>query len=221
MAYYPENLPPIADTPCPALDFYGLPLGFYCGLDLGQARDYSAIIVNEKRVSQDGLAFHAIRYAHRFRLGTNYLDVAREVANLLEGLPQRPEKPELWSDVTGVGRPVSDLLREQGLTPWNVNLTAGANWSLNGNKTISLPKAIMASTLNVALQNGDIGFAGDLPWLEIITRELGTYRVTTTAAGVDSFNSRTEADHDDFVIALGLAVFGASRNFKGSRTVLL
>lgn len=213
--------PPIPDTPCPALDLYGLPVGFYIGLDLGQARDHSAIIVNEKRVSQDGAAFHAIRWAHRFRLGTNYLDVAREVADLLGRLPQRPEPPALWADNTGVGRPVSDLLREQGLTPWNVNLTAGANWSISGARTISLPKAIMASTLNVALQNGDIGFAADLPWLEIITRELGTYRVTQTASGVDSFNSRTEADHDDFVVALGLAVFGASRNFQPFRTVML
>jgi hypothetical protein len=212
---------PIADVPCPALEFYGLPAGFYVGLDLGQARDYSAIIVNEKRVAQDGTAFHAIRWAHRFRLGTNYLDVAREVADLMGRLPLRPEPPALWADNTGVGRPVSDLLREQGLTPWNVNLTAGANWSISGPKTISLPKAIMASTLNVALQNGDIGFAGDLPWLAIITSELGSYRVTQTASGADSFNSRTESDHDDFVVALGLAVFGASRNFQSSRTVMI
>lgn len=218
----PWNVPPpIADVPCPALDYFGYPIGFFCGLDLGQARDYSAIIVNEKRVSKDGAVFHAVRYAHRFRLGTNYLDVAREVADLMGRLPQRPEQPELWADNTGVGRPVSDLLREQGLAPWNVNLTAGANWSIGGPRTISLPKAIMASTLNVALQNGDIGFAADLPLLEIITRELGTYRVTQTASGVDSFNSRTEADHDDFVVALGLSVFGASRNFGSARTVML
>ena len=99
------DLPPITDIPCPALDYYGLPVGFYCGLDLGQARDYSAIIVNEKRVSQDGMAFHTIRYAHRFRLGTNYLDVAREVSDLMGRLPQRPEQPELWADIpASVGR---------------------------------------------------------------------------------------------------------------------
>ena len=217
-----DAVPRMVDVPCPALNFWGHPTGFFVGLDLGQARDYSAIIVNEKRVARDGGIFHAIRFAHRFRLGTNYLDVAREVADLMDRLPERPEPPQVWADNTGVGRPVSDLLRDQGLRPWNVNLTAGANWSISGDRTISLPKSIMASTLNVALQNGEIGFAGDLPWLDQLTRELGTYRVTTTAAsGVDSFSARTEADHDDFVVSLGLAVFGASRNFGAARTVII
>ena len=215
-----DVIPRLVDIPCPALNFFGQPVGFHVGLDLGQARDFSAVVVNEKRVGQDGCVFHAFRYAHRFRLGTNYLIVAQEVANLMEKLPVRPEKPELWADNTGVGRPVSDLLRDQGLTPWNVNLTAGQNWSHSGYHSISLPKAIMASGLNVVLQNGEIGFAGDLPWLEQIVRELGAYRVTATSSGVDSFNSRTEADHDDFVVAIGISVFGAGRNWAGWRTVV-
>ena len=221
MSYTDDIIPKIIDIACPYLDYFGYATGFFVGLDLGQARDFSALVVNEKRVGKDGLVFSAIRYAHQFRLGTNYLHVAAAVADLMVRLPQRPEPPSLWCDTTGVGRPVSDLLRDQGLSPWNVTLTAGQNWSLGANKSISLPKAIMASMINVALQNGDIGFAGDMPWLEQLCRELGTYRVSKTSSGLDSFNAKSEADHDDLVIALGLSVFAASRNWGPNRTVVL
>jgi len=50
---------------------------------------------------------------------------------------------------------------------------------------------------------------------------LGTYRVTTTISCADAFGSRTEADHDDLVVALMLSVFGASKYWDPPRTVFL
>lgn len=189
---------------------FGNPVGFFIGLDLGMARDHSAIVVNEKRVSVwSEEPFHIIRWSHRFKLGTKYGDVAREVASIMAQLPERPDKPKLFADSTGVGRPVCDQLREAGLKPVDVTLTGGANWSwLEGR--VSLPKALLASTLNVGFQNNSIVMAGAMRWREQITRELEAFRVTRSDAGNDQFNARTEADHDDFVVALGLAVWGAS-----------
>ena len=69
--------------------------------------------------------------------------------------------------------------------------------------------------------DGTLRIAAGLPFRAQLERELGAFRVTTSAAGNDSFNSRTEADHDDLVIAMGLAVWGASRNIRPRRTVLL
>lgn len=211
----------MGDIPSPFMDAYGLPTGFFIGLDLGMRRDHSALIINEKRVMEDGGLLHAIRFAQRWKLGTEYYQVARETAEIISELPDRPEPPQLWADSTGVGGPVMAVLKDQGLSPFEVTLTAGANWSLNPVRRVSLPKSILASTLNVVLQNRMIAIAADLPFLDQLRRELGTFTVSKTAGGVDSFNSRTEADHDDMVVSLGLAVFAASRNWQTRRTAIL
>jgi hypothetical protein len=216
-----DDAPPIADVPNHYLDAFGQPVLFSVGLDLGLHRDYSALVVNEKRVSECGTVFHAIRFAHRFRLGTPYFQVARSVADLVAQLPERPEPAAVWMDRTGVGDGVVEMLQAEGISPWKVVLGAGQNWALNPGRRISLPKSIAVSELNVVLQNGAIGIAADLPFLDQLVRELGTYRVTTTASGADSFNSQTEADHDDLVVALMLSVFGASKYWGSPRTVFL
>src|SRR6185503_20854674 len=126
---------------------HGEATGFVVGLDLGQVRDHSAVVINEKRMlGWRDEPTHVIRFVHRFRLGVKYHDVAREVADLIAQLPRLPDPPMLYADSTGVGRPVCDLLREEGLTPFDVTLTAGANWSISG-RSISLPKSLLASTL--------------------------------------------------------------------------
>jgi hypothetical protein len=186
------------------------------------ARDFSAVVVNEKRVPfwTPDEPFHLMRYAHRFRIGTKYGDVAREVAAIMQQLPARPEKPQLYADSTGVGRPVCDLLRDNGLNPFDVTLTGGANWATNGNQ-ISLPKSVLASTLNVGFQTRSIIIAADLPWRDQLTRELEAFHVSRSDAGNDQFGSRTEADHDDLVIALGLAVWPATIGAITGRTIML
>lgn len=204
------------------LRHFGNAVGYYIGLDLGMARDHSAIVVNEKRVVlwQPETPFHVIRWAHRFRLGTKYGDVAREVASIIEQLPSRPEPVRLFADSTGVGRPVCDQLRDQGLQPTDVTLTGGSHWAWNG-ANVSLPKSLLASTLNVNFQNGSIVMAGALPWRTQMVRELEAFRVSRTDAGNDAFNARTEADHDDFVIALGLAVWAAAFGGQTARTFII
>ncbi len=213
--------PRITGEPNRCLDAFGQPVSFAVGLDLGLHRDYSALVVNEKRVSELGTVFHAVQFAHRFRLGTPYFEVARSVADLVAQLPERPEPAAVWMDRTGIGDSVVEMLRAEGISPWKVVLGAGQNWALNPGRRISLPKSIAVSELNVVLQNGAIGFAADLPFLDQLVRELGTYRVTTTASGADAFSSKTQADHDDLVVALMLSVFGASKHWGIPRTVFL
>jgi hypothetical protein len=191
---------------------FGQPTGFYIGLDLGMARDFSAIVISEKRTpmwADCQRPFSVVRWAHRFKLGMKYGDIAREVAAIIDQLPPRPEPFRLFADSTGVGRPVCDQLRDEGLRPYDVTLTGGTNWSWEGSR-ISLPKAMLASRLNVEFQNQTIVIAGGLPWRDQITKELECFRVSRSDAGNDLFGSRTAADHDDFVIALGLAVWGAT-----------
>jgi hypothetical protein len=198
------------------------PIGFCVGLDLGQARDFSAITVNRKHVDlSTGDPFHSIVFTHRFKRGTPYPDVARETAELLEQLPALAEPPQLFADSTGVGRPLIDLLRGEGLRPFAVTLTGGQHWSVTPGGWISLPKSEMVSTMTVALQRRMVAIAADMPWLKQMVAELQNYRLSQTAAGNATFNARNEADHDDLVVSLGLSIFGASKRWGPPRTVML
>ena len=198
------------------------PIGFCVGLDLGQARDHSAITVNRKHIElSTGNPFHCIVLSHQFKLGTPYPDVARETAELLAQLPDLAEPPQLFADSTGVGRPLIDLLRGEGLMPFAVTLTAGQHWHMAPGGWISLPKSEMVSTMTVALQRRMVAIAAEMPWLKQMVVELQTYRLSQTTAGTATFNARTEADHDDLVISLGLSIFGASKRWGGPRVVML
>jgi hypothetical protein len=195
-----------------ALSQFGFPTGFVLGLDLGQSRDYSGLLVNERRVFGDSVSevAHVFRYCHRWRLRTRYSDVARGVAEIMSQLPPRPEPPRLLVDCTGVGTPVAETLRDLDLQPHEVILTAGFNWRWDGRR-ISLPKSIMASHLSLAFQSSRIIFPADLPHLAQLRHELTNFSVTRSDAGNDRFNARSETDHDDLVTAMGLAVWGAER----------
>jgi hypothetical protein len=193
---------------------------FVLGLDLGKARDHTALVVNRKSVDWGGGIHHGIQFAHRFPLGVSYPAMIREVTALIDQLPPMPEKPALLADATGVGAPVIDLMREEGLQPHAVTLTAGSHWVRDG-FGIRLPKTILASTINIGLQTGSLMIASRLPLLEVLKRELSGFKVTTTAAGNDAFGNDSQTEHDDMVIALGLAVFGAEVGMRMPRTVLI
>src|SRR5262245_7085633 len=89
---------------------------YFVGLDLGQARVFTALAVLERPLLQRGDAPaqrrppYALRHLVRFALGTPYPEVAREVVKLL----RTPPLPGalLAVDQTGVGRAVVDMLAD-------------------------------------------------------------------------------------------------------------
>jgi hypothetical protein len=97
-------------------------MGFYVGLDLGKSADYTAVAVVEDVES----ALH-LRHLERYPLRTPYPEQAERVARLMRSeelvtetrLPWEPtvyrKWPELVVDNTGVGRAVTDLLKERNL----------------------------------------------------------------------------------------------------------
>ena len=122
-------------------------MGFFIGLDLGQARDFTALAVLEKVIPlapeprayrthelwQDGqpiapprtplLPEYRGRHLERYPLGTPY-------PTIIAGVKDRMATPALRGatlivDATGVGRPVVDLFRAARLTPVPVTITGG------------------------------------------------------------------------------------------------
>src|SRR5262245_16219513 len=100
----------------PARDMHGLPMtptpqqrrSFITGLDLGQARDYSALAVLDRspaRIVESRTEYdYAVRHLERLPLGTSYTTVCDYLVRMFAkpGLPGTM----LAVDETGVGRPV-------------------------------------------------------------------------------------------------------------------
>ena len=111
----------------------GTSLGFYVGLDLGQARDLSAAVILERiwrRGLVDGrgraLLLYHIRYAMRYERGTPYPDVVQHVAETFydnedifyyeDNVPRSSRRPpQIAIDATGVGATVRDRFVKAGV----------------------------------------------------------------------------------------------------------
>ena len=72
-----------------------------------------------------------------------------------------------------------------------------------------MPKVVLVSGLQVALQQRRVKFATGLPEVTTLLKELAAYRIKAPAAQ-EAFDAR-EGQHDDLVLAVALAVWWASR----------
>ncbi len=195
----------------------------YCiGLDLGQAQDYSALAIAEKvkpleqvvdefdRVTHvPGRPVYHVRHLQRWRLGTSYPTIVKDVAALMARLP--PPAPALVVDQTGVGRPVVDMLRGAGLSPVPVTITGGVGVTGDESNGFGVPKRDLVSTLQVLLQASRLKFAEGLPEVPALVKELLAFQVKITASANDTYGSWREGSHDDMVLAVALAVWFAER----------
>jgi hypothetical protein len=204
------------------------PICFVLGVDLGQARDFSTIVIDEvnfaDRVTFQQTAFqpapgelargiavhHRLRHVERIALGTSYPDVIDRVANVLARVPALPRPPVLTVDATGCGRPVLDLMRKSGLAPLGVTITAGSGETIERSNA-RVAKRVLASTVAVALDTARLQVVATGPDVETLKRELRNFRVKVTAGQNESFESWREADHDDLVLGAALAIWAGER----------
>jgi phage FluMu gp28-like protein len=189
---------------------------FVVGVDLGQAHDYTALVVVE-RVGEELQA----RHIERLPLGVTYPNQVRRIAALVSN-------PELARDVlvavdgTGVGRAVVDLLREAlraSRTPLvAVTITGGITASHKKSRW-SVPKRDLIGGAQVALQAKRLKIASSLEGAQLLADELTAYRITISEDGRDSFGNGREAPNDDLVLALSIGVYASGRRVGGARIV--
>lgn len=199
-----------------------LPL-FYCGVDLGQANDFTALAVAErviaggKGVVDAGgpLPAYHVRALERAPLGTPYPTIAKSIAGLFSR-PPLLSTGTLVVDATGVGRPVVDNLRQEGLSPIAVTITGGSQVT-GGRRSYRVPKNDLISGLIVLFQSRRIKIASNLPHAETLMRELEAMRMRITPSGNDQYGAYGEGEHDDLVLALALAVWYAERRDRRFR----
>lgn len=178
------------------------------GLDLGQAQDYSALVIVEQ--SDDRTRYDA-RDIRRWPLGTAYPQIVSDVSALL-ALPLLAEAA-LVVDATGVGRPVVELFAAAGCEPKGVMITAGNHATRDPESGYwHVPKKELVSTVQIGLQSGTLQIARALPEAATLTEELLNFQVKITAAANETYGEWRVGKHDDLVLALALALWYAPRH---------
>jgi hypothetical protein len=150
---------------------------------------------------------HTFQIGHleRLPLGTSYPAQVERVKELVTHL--KGDRVRLVVDATGVGRPVVDLMRKEGLEPVPVVITAGDSESF-ADGFHRVPKRNLVSTGQVLLQSGRIKIHSSLPLADTLTKELLAFKVTISAKGNDTYgNDWRENPHDDLVLSTLLAAY--------------
>lgn len=184
---------------------------YFAGLDLGQAKDYSALAIAEAQGAGDERIF-SIRHLQRWPLQTSYPAICADVAEMLKREPLK--SAPLVADATGVGRPVIDLLRQSFSSSrlHALTITAGTVETKDKQDDVTywtVPKRILVSTVQVLLQSNQLKIASALPEAATLVRELQNFQVKITDSAHDTYGAWREGEHDDLVLAVALACWAA------------
>lgn len=190
----------------------------YSGLDLGAAKDFSALACVDRQPFPDAAAVdtrgrrrwrYEVRHLQTWELGTDYVRIADDVKALFDR--KQLTGSALVPDYTGVGRPVFDLLKTKRVRARMVPvLTTGGKVCHQAADTgvWSVPKTDLVSTLQVLLQGGYLKIEQSLPLAGRLQKELSDFRVTITKARNETFGAE-QSQHDDLCIPAGVPVLTA------------
>ncbi|MEO7650334.1 MAG: hypothetical protein ABIZ80_07685 [Bryobacteraceae bacterium] len=206
---------------------------YYVGLDLGQRRDYSAVVIVERAellldemdyvtYERKRQARYRVRYARRLPLGTPYPDVVARVREVLR-MPDVAARCTLVMDATGVGTPVLDMLRGAGLRcPIEAVILTGGEREQHGGGKWHVPKRDVITGLQAMLDNGELEMSPNVPGAAELVQEMSVMRARIGRWGRTSFGAVGERDHDDLAMAAGLACWRArwkARGIWGTRSL--
>jgi len=200
---------------------------FVIGLDLGQADDWTALCVlgrqpkarDEPEDDQpkargkptklpEGDEY---RCSHLERVrGRSYPAIVASVRDLLNEPPLRGDSA-LVADRTGVGRAIGDMLEAAGLRPMLISIHGGREATQSGN-TYSVPKADLVAIVNRCMGERRLIIGSDLPFADVLRSELGNFRYKLNPeTSHEGFAAWREAEHDDLVLSLALALWWAEQ----------
>jgi hypothetical protein len=205
-----------------------MPNPFWVGLDLGQARDWTALAISEQVGTHPNR--YQTRYLERWQ-PHRYSDVVAKLAGIIAKLRTPVHAWDGWHyqaerspvtlvvDRTGVGRPIGDAFLDAQLDCHLelVTITGGDSVTRDGN-TVRVPKRDLAGGVAVLLQTERLKIAEELTFAEILRAELKNFRVRISAAGHDSYGAGDdwrESAHDDLVLAQALALWAAEQHNGG------
>jgi len=199
---------------------------FLVGLDLGQKGDYTAIAVVERWVQAlggfDPVTYEArtakrldVRHLERLPLGTSYPEVVKRVCEVVR-TPQLLGNCVLAVDATAVGPPVVDRLRRAPLdcTMLVVTITGGGR-QVRGPGGWSVPKRDLVTGLQVLLDEEELRIPKAIGMGPTLVAEMMSMQVKVTEGGHDAHGGFRSGEHDDLVLALGLACWAQRFGWLG------
>ena len=185
---------------------------FYISADLGQINDFTAVTVIESVSKEAGKEYH-LRHIERPERGTTYPAIVDRLKELANSAQLAKKSRTVVIDITGVGRPVWDLLKKAriGCPLKGISITGG-NTVTNDGEIYNVPKRDLITSLQVAFQNGQIKIPRGLPEAEALVRELMNFKVKINVNGHDQYEAWREGIHDDIVLSAAMGVWLASTN---------
>lgn len=180
---------------------------FYLGLDLGQARDFSAIAIAERRVELTGALDQVtfvrhtrtriiVRHLERIPLRTPYPEVVARVRGIVKDRCFHEQRLEVIMDATGVGAAVRDLLSQAslGVPLIGVTITGGERVVLSyGGHHV--PRHDLLANLRVLLEKRML--------------EIAVTGHAAEALRAEFLRWGRRSAHDDLVFAVALACWKA------------
>jgi len=189
---------------------------YFVGVDLGQARDYTAIAIVQRvtqRVLTDEEEVHTtiqyhLRHLERVELGTRYPAIIARVLDLLSRSPLSEESP-LVVDRTGVGAAVVDMFTAAGADPQAITIHGG-DTVVRERRHHRVPKRDLVGTLIAIHQSGRLQTAAGLTLFPTLVNELVNFQLKVNiATGHDSYEAWRASVHDDLVLAVAMAIWFA------------
>jgi hypothetical protein len=195
------------------------------GIDLALIQDFTAVVVVQQELRPRAGAswvgrllswlpggdtsegHYAVSWVERLR-ERDYVQLVGRIRQMLSD-PRLRDCP-CAVDITGVGRPVLDMLREANLPVWlrPVIITGGHQVTPQQDGGFHIPKKELATVLNVLLQFGRLRLAHDprtgRPISPAFMQELHAFSKRITTSATEKFEARAGAT-DDIIMATALA----------------
>ena len=156
-----------------------------------------------------------IRFLERMQLGSGYPNVIARVKEIMNNPILGEDKIILLVDATGVGVPVIQMMREEGLKPIGITITGGLAESVT-DIGFTVPKRELVSALQILFQSRRLKIPKDIPFKDEFVDELQNFRVKITANANETFGAGRESVHDDIVLSVSMGAWYFSR-IKGNR----
>jgi hypothetical protein len=173
---------------------------YVIGADLARKNDWTVAVVFDQTARRvvEMERFHNVPW--------------NEACNRIAALSKRYKQALVVPDATGVGDVVVESLRERDVRLMPIVITGGRSVT-----DVGTPKAMLIQHLMVEAENRGFTFPASL---EVLTNELKAFEYDTTAAGQVTSGS-PDGMHDDAVIALALALWGARYPALTSDSIVL
>jgi hypothetical protein len=194
------------------------------GVDLGKMQDYSTLAILQLVGELNPI--YQCGWLHRFALNTRYMNVVKQVTDLINRPVFANCDKHLVLDHTCVGNPVSEMFEGYEplkLNPLKIDYHGGFEVTKKEEDRYSVPKRDLAMEMNKIMQSRRLKVASALEHAEAFQKEMEAFRLKITAKGNDTYEAERESDHDDLVLAVACAIWAGEHVLhpglipKGSR----